>query len=80
MAAERFRVRLAGKKFFLAPMGPPVSVTASIGVSAYCDGWTVDDVVRHADLGMYAAKHAGRNKTVSYEQLVTWSVESGGAA
>jgi len=80
MAAERFRGRLAGKKFFLAPMGPPVSVTASIGVTAYRDGWTIDDVVRHADLGMYAAKHEGRNKTVSYEQLVTRSVESDGAA
>ena len=80
IAAERFRVLLAGKKFFLAPIGPSVLVTASIGVSMYHDGWTIDDVVRHADLGMYAAKNAGRNKTVSYEQLVTRSVESDGAA
>lgn len=80
IAAERFRARLAGKKFLLAPMGSPVPVTASIGVSEYRDGWTIDDVVRYADLAMYAAKNAGRNQTVSYEQLVTRSVESGGAA
>jgi len=80
IAAERFRGRLADKKFFLAPMGPPASVTASIGVTAHRNGWTIDDIVRHADLSMYAAKNAGRNKTVSYEQLVTRSVESDGAA
>ncbi len=56
IAAERFRVLLAGTKFFLAPIGPPVPVTASIGVSAYYDGWTIDDVVRHADLGLLCKK------------------------
>ena len=80
VAAERFRRCLADKKFVLAPMGTPVHVTASIGVSEYRDGWTIDDIVRYADLSMYAAKHAGRNQTVSYEQLVTRSVESDGAA
>jgi diguanylate cyclase (GGDEF)-like protein/PAS domain S-box-containing protein len=80
VAAERFRSRLAGKKFHPAPLRPPLTVTASIGVSEYREGWTVDDIVRCADLAMYAAKHGGRNRTVNYGQLESRPIANDGAA
>jgi len=70
VAAERFRIRLAGKEFHLPPVGDPVGVTISIGISEYREGITVDDMVRYADMAMYAAKNGGRNRSVTYQQLV----------
>ena len=80
IAAERFRTRLAAMEFLLPSAGTPVAVTVSIGISDYRDGYTIDDIVRYADLAMYGAKNAGRNRTVTYEQLVTRSIRSTGAA
>jgi len=54
--AERFRRLIADSWFLLPPGDQPVSVTVSVGISGYRDGDTVDDVIRHADLAMYAAK------------------------
>ncbi len=46
----------------------PIHVSASIGVCVYPrDGRSADELLRHADLAMYEAKHAGRNRTVSFE-------------
>ncbi len=67
--AERFRQLIAGSRFPMLPEGQPVSVTISIGIAAYCTGDTLDDVIRHADLAMYAAKSGGRNRVVDYDQL-----------
>jgi diguanylate cyclase (GGDEF)-like protein/PAS domain S-box-containing protein len=69
VAAERFRILLAGKEFHLPPAGDPVRATTSIGISEYREGDTVDDMVRHADMALYAAKNGGRNRSVTYEQL-----------
>jgi diguanylate cyclase (GGDEF)-like protein len=42
-----------------------VNVTASIGVAVFpMHGSTLDDVIRVADLAMYEAKAAGRNRAV----------------
>jgi diguanylate cyclase (GGDEF)-like protein/PAS domain S-box-containing protein len=49
------------------------SVTASIGVS---DVASVEDSLRQADIGMYAAKAAGRNQVVVYSPEVERSVRT----
>jgi diguanylate cyclase (GGDEF)-like protein/PAS domain S-box-containing protein len=67
--AERFRRLIADSRFPMPPEGRPVSVTISIGIAGYCDGDTLDDVIRHADLAMYAAKNGGRNRVVDYDHL-----------
>lgn len=68
--AERFRQRIADSRFSMPPDGRPVWVTVSIGIAGYRNGDTLDDVIRHADLAMYAAKYAGRNRVVDYDHLV----------
>jgi diguanylate cyclase (GGDEF)-like protein len=67
--AERFRQRIADSWFPMLPDGQPASVTVSVGIAGYRDGDTIDDVIRHADLAMYAAKNGGRNRVVNYDQL-----------
>jgi diguanylate cyclase (GGDEF)-like protein/PAS domain S-box-containing protein len=68
--AERFRQRIADSWFPMPPDSQPVSVTVSVGISGYRDGNTLDDVIRHADLAMYAAKSGGRNRVVNFDHLV----------
>lgn len=72
-AAERFRIGLSDKKFAPVPGGLPTKVTASIGVAEYREGYTPDDLVRYADLAMYAAKNNGRNRTIRYDELLASS-------
>jgi diguanylate cyclase (GGDEF)-like protein/PAS domain S-box-containing protein len=67
--AERFRRLIAGNWFSLLPDGQPVPVSVSVGIAGYRDGDTIDDVIRHADLAMYAAKNSGRNRVVDYDHL-----------
>ncbi len=69
VAAERLRARFEGVHFRPVPGEDPVRMTASIGVSAYQEGDTIEDMVRFADLAMYAAKNGGRNRCVNYEDL-----------
>ncbi len=48
--------------------GHAISLSASIGVAmAPIDGLDVDELLRHADAAMYVAKHAGKNRVVSYQ-------------
>jgi len=68
--AERFRQRIADSWFSMPPDSQPVSVTVSVGIAGYRDGNTLDDVIRHADLAMYAAKSGGRNRVVNFDLLV----------
>jgi len=67
--AERCRQRIADSAFPMPPEDRLVSVTVSVGIAGYRDGDTVDDVIRRADLAMYAAKSSGRNRVVDYDQL-----------
>ena len=67
--AERFRQLIADSLFLMPPDGRPVSVTVSVGIAECRDGDTIDEVIRHADLAMYAAKSGGRNRVVDYDRL-----------
>jgi len=67
--AERFRQLIANSRFSMPPDGRSVSITVSVGIAGYRDGDTIDDVIRHADLAMYAAKNGGRNRVVDYDHL-----------
>jgi diguanylate cyclase (GGDEF)-like protein/PAS domain S-box-containing protein len=80
IASERFRSLLARTEIYLAPSDIPIKVTASIGIAEYREGCNVDDLVRYADLSMYAAKNAGRNRIMDYEQVITRSLDNSGAA
>jgi diguanylate cyclase (GGDEF)-like protein len=43
-------------------------ISASVGIALFpADGATGDDLLRHADLAMYRAKHAGRGQAVFFE-------------
>jgi diguanylate cyclase (GGDEF)-like protein len=60
-AADRLRERVRG-----AFAGEPVPLTVSFGVSTYpLDGVTEDELLRAADRALYAAKAAGRDRTLS---------------
>jgi diguanylate cyclase (GGDEF)-like protein len=43
-------------------LAPPVLITASMGLRALASGATIDDAFRAADIALYAAKAAGRNR------------------
>ena len=71
--AERLRKRFSAIPFLPHPDEEPRNVTLSIGIAEFRPGDSIDDLVRSADRAMYAAKNAGRNRTVSFEQLVARS-------
>jgi len=60
--AERMRQTLVE-----SPIESIGQVTASFGVAGYVAGDTLDTLVKRADAGLYAAKHAGRNCVGSVE-------------
>ena len=50
--------------------GKSITVTASFGVASLCEGAkTLDSIINNADMSLYAAKHAGRNKVVCFTDL-----------
>lgn len=68
LAADRIHAALASP----VPLGNRlVDVTASIGIATRDDGASSpDQLLGDADLAMYAAKHAGRNRTVVYNSTL----------
>jgi EAL domain-containing protein (putative c-di-GMP-specific phosphodiesterase class I) len=47
--------------------GNQIRVTASIGVAAASPNDTADDLLRNADMAMYAAKRRGKGRSATYE-------------
>jgi diguanylate cyclase (GGDEF)-like protein/PAS domain S-box-containing protein len=65
--AEAFAGRVTAafsEPFFLSE--GPVTMTATVGVATSGDGDTVDEMTRHADMALYAAKAAGKNRWQRY--------------
>jgi diguanylate cyclase (GGDEF)-like protein/PAS domain S-box-containing protein len=72
---SREKVAVAATKLghlFSAPIAAEAQemfTSASIGVAVYPDdGSTIDDLIKHADIAMYDAKHAGGNTYRFYSQ------------
>ena len=60
--AERLREKLAEFRVDGFPQ-----ITISLGIASYPDdGTEIQDLIKKSDVAMYAAKQAGRNKTVKY--------------
>ncbi len=64
-AAERLREAMAGHRFPVAGV-----VTLSLGVCELGPGEEVSELYRRADVALYWAKAAGRNRCASYPQAV----------
>lgn len=66
--AERIRQAVAAASLRL-PDGRELSVTASLGIAAFQgDNGSGDELLRHADRAMYAAKEKGRNRVESHHE------------
>jgi len=60
--AEQLRRSIASQHFQL---GDDLGITASFGVAEWEKGDTIDRLLRRADVALYEAKHAGRNRVVA---------------
>lgn len=56
--------------------GEVVSISTSIGISCFPgDGITSDELIKNADLAMYAAKQSGKNRCTFYSSAMNREVE-----
>ncbi len=63
--AERMRDALSNRPLLTEPV--PITVTGSFGVSEWQPGLSVTDLLSRADLALYTAKAAGRNRVQVYD-------------
>ena len=61
--AQEFRRRVESLKIFTGEHA--VAVTCSIGVAEWEAGDSIDELLRRADMALYEAKRAGRNKIIA---------------
>jgi diguanylate cyclase (GGDEF)-like protein len=65
-AAERLRQLIVGHKLEVA--GRPITVTISVGASVCrADMTRIDELLKEADIALYEAKRAGRNRVCRFE-------------
>ncbi len=65
IVAERLRVNVENLRVKLNEQAEQfVTVTISIGISLWRPGYDLNTLMKNADLGLYAAKKAGRNRVV----------------
>ena len=62
MVAERLRAAVAQHAWGM--IATDLKLTVSIGLTAFCKGETIEQLVGRADMALYAAKHAGRDRVV----------------
>lgn len=60
--AERARQTTEGRPFAIEGSISPVSITVSIGLAQWRDGWDAAELYRRADRALYLSKAAGRNR------------------
>jgi len=66
--AERLRGEMAALRFDMD--GKTVTLTCSFGVSEQRAGESVDDMLRRADMALYAAKGAGRDRVIAADDTL----------
>ncbi|WEK06133.1 MAG: GGDEF domain-containing protein [Candidatus Devosia phytovorans] len=70
IVAENIRKAIQAKELLKRSTNEKLGrITASFGIAAYRAGDTSASMIERADLCLYAAKHAGRNKVFSETQL-----------
>lgn len=62
---EAERLRLAVQNRTIETTGPTLSVTVSVGVAEHVVGQSIDQMLKQADIALYAAKTGGRNRVVA---------------
>ena len=62
IAIERLRASLADTQ--ISTVAPDLRIGFSTGLTSYQEGEAVDDMIERADRALYAAKSAGRSRTV----------------
>ncbi len=66
--AERVRSKIENESMLYE--GEPVPVTISLGVSAWKDGFTMEQLIQESDSGLYNAKQGGRNRVCTIHDRV----------
>lgn len=67
--AEQLRARMAALQFDSA--NGPMTLTCSFGVSERKAGDSIDDLLKRADIALYAAKTSGRNRVVTADAVAS---------
>lgn len=67
--AEQLRARVAALRLDTA--NGPLTLTCSFGVSERRDGDSIDDLLKRADVALYAAKTSGRNRVVTADSIAS---------
>jgi diguanylate cyclase (GGDEF)-like protein len=65
IAAERI-LEVLRQPFLLEGINEPITISASIGIASSSPGTTAEDLLRDADVALYEAKAAGKNRAVVF--------------